>query len=89
MRSHVQGTSLAVHGQDSEFSLPMAQVQPLVVELTAHMEKKNHTQGIFFIFWPCYTACGILFPQPEIPALELWSLNHWTTREVPKIHFND
>ena len=32
-------------------------------------------------------ACGILRPQPEIeptpPALEAWSLNPWTTREVP------
>ena len=32
-------------------------------------------------------ACGILVPWPGIepvpPALEAWSLNHWTTREVP------
>ena len=33
-------------------------------------------------------ACGILVPQPEIkpmppPPVEAWSLNHWTTREVP------
>ena len=31
-------------------------------------------------------ACGILAPQPGIepafPALEAWSLNHWTAREV-------
>ena len=31
--------------------------------------------------------CGILVPQQEIepahPALEAWSFNHWTTREVP------
>ena len=30
---------------------------------------------------------GILVPQPGTepppPALEAWSLNHWTTREVP------
>ena len=40
----------------------------------------------FFIFWPHRMACGILVPQPEIqtlpPALEVWFLNHWTTREV-------
>ena len=34
-------------------------------------------------------ACGILVPQPEIepalPALEAWSLSHWTSREIP--HF--
>ena len=33
-----------------------------------------------------HITCGILVPQPEIepetPALEAQSLNHWTTREV-------
>ena len=33
-------------------------------------------------------AYGTLVPQPGIelmpPALEAWSLNHWTAREVPK-----
>ena len=37
---------------------------------------------LFFFF----TASGILVPQPwikpEIPAVEAWSLNHWTAREV-------
>ena len=32
-------------------------------------------------------GCGILVPGPEIepmpPIVEAWSLNHWTTREVP------
>ena len=39
-------------------------------------------------FWLCHPACTILVPQPGIepvsPAVEVWSLNHWTTREVPK-----
>ena len=39
----------------------------------------------FFFFW--HAACGILVPQPGIEpvpaAMEGWSLNHWTTREVP------
>ena len=34
-------------------------------------------------------ACGILVPQPGIEttplAVEAWSLNHWTIREVPRI----
>ena len=38
-------------------------------------------------FWPHHKACGILVPWPGIklrsPVLESWSLNHWTTREVP------
>ena len=41
----------------------------------------------FFFFWPRCMACGIQVPQPEIepvpPSVEAWSLNHWTTREVP------
>ena len=38
-------------------------------------------------FWPCYVTCGILVPWPGIktmlPAIEAWSLNHWSTRAVP------
>ena len=34
-----------------------------------------------------HAACGILVPQPGIesvaPAVEAWSPNHWTAREVP------
>ena len=40
---------------------------------------------LFFIFG---MACGILLSQPGVepasPALDVWSLNHWTTREVPR-----
>ena len=47
---------------------------------------------IFKIFWPCCTACGILVPRPGIeaapPAVEAWSLNHWTTGEVPEHLFD-
>ena len=48
-------------------------------------KKKN----FFFFFWPRCVACGILVPRPGIepvpPPLGVWSLNHWTTREVPKL----
>ena len=41
----------------------------------------------FFVFWLCHVACGILVPppglKPEPPAVVVWSLNHWTAREVP------
>ena len=44
------------------------------------------TASASFLFL-CHPACGILVPQPEIGpvplAVEAWSLNHWTTREVP------
>ena len=43
-----------------------------------------HTHN--FYFFPCYMACGILVPlpgmEPVSPALEAWSLIHWTAREV-------
>ena len=42
---------------------------------------------IYFFFFSCTVVCGILVPWPGIrpvpPALEAWSLNHWTAREVP------
>ena len=41
-----------------------------------------------FIYLFCHVSCGILVPRPGVqpapPAVEAWSLNHWTTREVPK-----
>ena len=49
--------------------------------------KKKKKKSPFF-FWPFYTACRILVPWPRIktvpPAVEAWSPNHQTTREVPK-----
>ena len=51
----------------------------------------NYILFIFLIFWPHQAACGILVPWPGIeptpPALEVRSLNHWTTREVLLIIF--
>ena len=51
--------------------------------------------GIIFFFsffsWPCLAACWILVPWPGIkpapPAVKAWSLNHWTTRELPLFTF--
>ena len=41
--------------------------------------------------WLCYTACGILVPQPGMNhaplAVEVQSANHWTAREVPYFLF--
>ena len=47
-----------------------------------------HTQPVlFFFFLPHREACGFLLPCPGIkpmsPAVEAWSPNHWTAREVP------
>ena len=39
------------------------------------------------LFWLRRAACGSLVPLPGIepasPTVEVQSLNHWTTREVP------
>ena len=40
-----------------------------------------------FIFFGCHVAFGMTVPWPGIepvpPAVEAWSFNHWTAREVP------
>ena len=45
-------------------------------------------KGLFiFIFCLWHASCRILVPlagmEPMPPTLEVWSFNHWTTREVP------
>ena len=60
-------------------------------------ESVGHGQGMlyrrgnmvnfsFFFFWLHHVALGILIPLPRIervsPAVKVWSLNHWTTKEV-------
>ena len=45
----------------------------------------------FLIVWLRCAACGNLFPEPGVqpapPALEVKSLNQWTSREIPHYHF--
>ena len=42
-----------------------------------------------FFFWLHHVVCGILVPwsgiEPVAPAVEAWSLNHWTARQVPRL----
>ena len=42
-----------------------------------------------YFFRLCSVACGILVPQPETEPMLLvlgaQSLNHWTTKKVPKV----
>ena len=59
-----------------------------VYKKTLLFQLSNFVYLLFFLFLAMpYTACEILVPQPGIkpmpPAVEAWSLNHWTTREVP------
>ena len=63
--------------------------QPLIVSVSINLSLFVHLFWGFF--WPCPTACGILIPRPVIElmtlAVEVWSLNHWTAREVPVFLF--
>ena len=47
---------------------------------------------LIFFFLPSHAECRILVPRPGIkPApftVEAGSLNHWTTREVPRRSFD-
>ena len=42
-----------------------------------HCATREALGFLFFCFWPCHTACGILIPPPGIerlaPAVEAWS----------------
>ena len=42
---------------------------------------------IYIYIWLDHATWWILVPQPGIkpmpPSMEVWSLNHWTTKEVP------
>ena len=42
-------------------------------------------------FWPCHETYRVLVPwlgiKPSVPAVELWSLNQRTAREVPRSSF--
>ena len=45
----------------------------------------------FYLFWPHQSVCGIWVPWPGIEPtsseVEVQSLNHWTTREIPTFDF--
>ena len=60
------------------------------MSLKSLLNSLQHCFCFTFWFWG-QEACGLLAPQPRIehatPALEMQSLNHWTTGEVPLITF--
>ena len=66
---------------------------PLTLLSSLHPHQLHWASSFFFnffffflTFWLCSGACGILVPWPGIkpvpPAVEVQSLNHWTTREA-------
>ena len=44
---------------------------------------------VLCVSWLCHRECRILVPQtgtkPMPPSVEVWGLNHWTTREFPQV----
>ena len=62
-----------------------------ILACVSHIVKgARELSGVFFHFWLyllCSVAHTILVPQPGIKpvprAVEVWSLNHRTTREIP------
>ena len=50
---------------------------------------KSTADPCAFFFLTAPSTCEILVPQPGTepgpPALEAWSLNHWTTKEIPRV----
>ena len=43
------------------------------------------------LFWPHHMECRLLVPrpgiEPSLSLLEVWTLNHWTSREIPLFCF--
>ena len=51
------------------------------------LEERTRVLEISFLFvWPHLVECGIIIPRSSIEpaAVEAWSPNHWTAREVPE-----
>ena len=55
----------------------------------SHLSQVRHSSGGLrgcIVFWPYHMAWGIFVPWPGVapvpPAMEAWSPNHLTTREV-------
>ena len=81
-------------GNISELSCP--QIQKKAKQNTSICWKRTTfslKKKFFFLIYAHHEACGILVPQPGVepmpPAVEAWSLSHWTTREVLHTHTND
>ena len=90
------GSVVVAHGASRSAAcgiFPDQGLNPCPLHCQADSQPLRHQgspQFSFFLTVP-RTACGILFPRPGIepvpPAVEVWSLNHWTAREVPLSNF--
>ena len=68
------------------FCVSIFQIPPM---MTCYLQCIIRSSKFRVFFFGCTTACGSSVPQPRIepvpPALEAWSPNHWTSREVPDL----
>ena len=73
--------SEAIPAQQTPYGLQGCLTSPEIFDV---LFKKKH---FFLIFLLHFETCEVLVPlqltEPTILAVEAWSLNHWTTREVP------
>ena len=80
---------MATHSSTLAWKIPWTE-EPGRLQLTGK-QRVRHNWATSLSF-SCCVACGILVPWPEIkpksPALGAWSLNYWTTREVPPLCFD-
>ena len=64
---------------------------PLSLPTPSGNRKSDLSSYEFICFWLQHKARGILVSrpgtEPEIPAVDVWSLNPWTTREVRVVWF--
>ena len=81
--------------ENSSPNLRWPRVHPMICSRSLLLlNLKKHFLIYLRIIWLCQvlvSTCGILFPDQELNSSPLhlgtWSLSHWTTREVPLMHF--
>ena len=84
---------LIPHGLESSYPLLQLRIKLDFCAFCGLLAKGHKVQGHSFFFFSFTFGCtmGILVPppwtEPPSPALGTWSLNCWTTREIPKCKF--
>ena len=69
-----------LHWQADSLPLSHQGKPPCILDTMARVNKLDHTILYFFLAMWCLPQPG---SEPVSPKGELWSPNHWTTREVP------
>ena len=92
LRPHVQNISYKVFRVGpSPYPLLQAECTPLLLGSRSQSSDRTGSYsclfGVFFYFWVASCSMWDLSPppgtEPEPLTLDTWSINHWTTKEVP------